>query len=117
MTLESDTLLKLADAAKQIGGQAWLILVRQEFFDGCCNLLVILAFLVGSPIALRKLYRWSFDEDRNYNNETPKDLGLVFGALFLATLFTVAAVSLPDNLEKIVYPEGAALHSLVKSCR
>lgn len=102
---------KLLAAAKEVGGDAWPILVRQAYLTGMTGLIgASLALLAGIAAVVvgvrvrRKLETWD-------------DPGAVIPVVLGCAAILMAVGFGLDSVRAVYFPEGRALVSLIDSVR
>lgn len=103
MNFESETLLKLAEMAKEIGGQAWPILVKQQYITALTCLCVFgPVSLIGIIIGIVLTTTSRGDEDKLYG-----------GWVLIGIFSLILAFTLLFNVPAVLFPEGEALKALI----
>ncbi len=106
---------KLAEVARQVGGAAWVVLVKAAEVDGWIGLALAVVFLVASGLGAG-LMLWAGKKaniaDRVNASDSFANLAVVAGIAAVAA-FVCALIVGGQSIDNVIYPEGVALSQVM----
>lgn len=107
------TIEKLIQAAKEVGGSAWPLLVKQQLVCGWTNIAFGVLGTLACVVSARLLLKWVHEKMEDSSNEEVFFALGVGGGLAIAACLMVCVHAMWSSIPQVLFPEGAALASLL----